>query len=123
MNTSGNPGYEITQDKIRNIEIIRMLDPTFPIQPNNIDFDSEAFEGSVQQNLSENIGAYVIIDFLIGTTGITSREGVLAQVGRSYILIFDIIDLKYILCDAFSVKFVNFPLNVSIEVARGARRR
>ncbi len=123
MNTSGNPGYEITQDRIRNIEIIRMLDPTFPIQPNNVDFDSEAFEGSVQQNLSENIGAYVIIDFLIGTTGITSREGVLAQVGRSYILIFDIIDLKYILCDAFSVKFVNFPLNVSIEVARGARRR
>lgn len=123
MNTSGNPGYEITQDRIRNIEIIRMLDPTFPIQPNNVDFDSEAFEGSVQQNLSENIGAYVIIDFLIGTTGITSREGVLAQVGRSYILIFDIIDLKYILCDAFSVKFVNFPLNVSIEVARGTRRR
>ena len=123
MSISGVPGYEITQDRIRNIEIIRMLEPTFPMQPTNIDFNSEAFEGSVQQNLSEHIGAYVIIDFLIGTAGITTREGVLAQVGRSYILIFDVRELKYILCDAFSVKFVNFPLNVSIEIARGTRRR
>jgi len=106
-----------------------MLDPTFPMQPNNIDFDSEAFEGSVQQILSENIGAYVIIEFLIGTAGMTTREGVLAQVGRSYILIFDVRASRYIICDAFSVKFVSFPLNPAIPLVppngntRGAYRR
>ena len=74
------------------------------------DFDTVGFQGSLQQILQENIGSYVIVDFLIGTGNLESRQGVLYDVASQFLVLFDDINLRYIVCDIFSVKFVTFLL-------------
>ena len=74
------------------------------------DFDTVGFQGSMQQVLQENIGNYVIVDFLIGTGNLESRQGVLYTVASQFLVLFDDINLRYVVCDIFSVKFVTFLL-------------
>ena len=74
------------------------------------DFDTVGFQGSLQQILQENIGNYVIVDFLIGTGNLDSRQGVLYDVASQFLVLFDDINLRYVVCDIFSVKFVTFLL-------------
>ena len=58
--------------------------------------------------LQDNLGAYVQIEFLIGTQGMTSRFGVLYAVGRNYVVLHDVGNQNYIVCDIYSVKFITF---------------
>ena len=74
------------------------------------DFDTVGFQGSLQQILQENIGNYVIVDFLIGTGNLETRQGVLYDVASQFLVLFDDINLRYVVCDIFSVKFVTFLL-------------
>ena len=74
------------------------------------DFDTVGFQGSMQQVLQENIGNYVIVDFLIGTNGLETRQGVLYTVASQFLVLFDDINLRYVVCDIFSVNFVTFLL-------------
>lgn len=74
------------------------------------DFDTVGFQGSLQQILQENIGSYVIVDFLIGTGNLDTRQGVLYTVASQFLVLFDDINLRYVVCDIFSVKFVTFLL-------------
>ena len=67
-----------------------------------------AFQGSIQQFLSENIGNFVVIEFLIGTQAMTSRQGILYSVGASYIILYEETSRTFVMCDIFSVKFVTF---------------
>lgn len=71
-------------------------------------FDSEEMAGSIQKILSENIGNYVVIEFLIGTDMIHRKQGQIFHVGTSYITLYDDENANFILCDIFSVKFVYF---------------
>ena len=71
-------------------------------------FDSEEMRGSMQQILSQQIGEYVVIEFLIGTERIMRKQGYLIHVGRSFVTLFDDMVNDYIVCDIFSVKFVYF---------------
>ena len=71
-------------------------------------FDSVEMQGSMQQILSQQIGEYVVIEFLIGTERIMRKQGVLVHVGRSFVTLFDDMVNDYIVCDIFSVKFVYF---------------
>ncbi len=68
----------------------------------------EAFLGSFTAVLQNNIGYYVIIDFLIGTSELTSREGILYSVGNNFVTLYQPENEQYIVCDAFSIKFVTF---------------
>lgn len=83
--------------------------PEFRTPPQQT-FDSEEMEGSIQKILSENIGAYIVVEFLIGTDRITRKQGYLYHVGTSYITLYDDENENFILCDIFSVKFVYFYL-------------
>ena len=71
-------------------------------------FDTESFQGSMQQVLQENVGKYVIVEFLIGTNGLTSRQGMLYYVGTQFLVLYDEFESRFIVCDIFSVKFVTF---------------
>lgn len=81
----------------------------FQVPPEQ-DFDTIGFQGSMQQVLQENIGNYVIVDFLIGTGSLESRQGVLYNVASQFLVLYDDINLRYVVCDIFSVKFVTFLL-------------
>lgn len=71
-------------------------------------FDSEEMKGSMQAILSQNIGAYVVIEFLIGTEQMIRKQGMLYFVGRSFVTLYDENVNNFIVCDIFSVKFVYF---------------
>ena len=60
--------------------------------------------------LSENIGEYVVIEFLIGTQLLQQKQGILYSVGRGFVVLYEEINRNYVVCDIFSVKFVTFYL-------------
>lgn len=72
------------------------------------DFNTEEMRGSMQAILSQNIGQYVVVEFLIGTQEIIRKQGMLYFVGRSYITLYDEMVNNFIVCDIFSIKFVYF---------------
>lgn len=73
-------------------------------------FDTANFQGSMQEVLHENIGNYVLVDFLIGTSNLVTRQGFLYYVGAQFIVLYDSLNLRYVVCDIFSIKFVTFLL-------------
>ena len=73
-------------------------------------FDTPEMIGSMQKILAENIGEYVVIEFLIGTNIITRKQGILYFVGTSFVTLYDDANNNYIVCDIFSIKFVYFYL-------------
>lgn len=81
--------------------------PEFRTPPQQ-SFDDEEMIGSIQKILAENIGIYVVIEFLIGTNRIHRKQGYIYHVGTSYITLYDDENDNFILCDIFSVKFVYF---------------
>ena len=78
------------------------------IYPPEQDFNTVGFEGSMQQVLQENVGNYVIVDFLLGNSVLETKQGVLTNVSAQFLVLFDDINLQYVMCDIFSVKFVTF---------------
>lgn len=76
--------------------------------PPQENFDSEEMRGSMQMILSQNIGQFVVIEFLIGTQQIVRKQGMLYFVGRSFVTLYDEAANNFIICDIFSVKFVYF---------------
>lgn len=46
-------------------------------------FDTANFQGSMQEVLHENIGKYVLVDFLIGTSNLVTRQGSCTTSARS----------------------------------------
>ena len=81
----------------------------FKVPPQQ-NFDSEEMQGSMQQILSQQIGEYVVIEFLIGTERIMRKQGILYFVGTSYVTLYDDMVNNFIVCDIFSIKFVYFYL-------------
>lgn len=78
------------------------------VTPPQQSFDEPEMLGSIQKILAENIGIYVVIEFLIGTDRIHRKQGYIYHVGTSYITLYDDENDNFILCDIFSVKFVYF---------------
>jgi len=78
--------------------------------PPQQDFDTPAMEGSMQQFLADNLGAYVVIEFLVGTQAVTRKAGVLYAVGTSVVTLYEELSQTFVTCDIFSVKFVTFYL-------------
>lgn len=81
----------------------------FSVPPDQ-DFNTVSFQGSMQQVLQENIGNYVIVEFLIGTGNLISRQGILYSVATQFLVLYDEFESRYVVCDIFSVKFVTFLL-------------
>lgn len=78
--------------------------------PPEQNFNTPAMEGSMQQFLSDNLGEYVIIEFLVGTQTLTQKAGVLYAVGTSVVTLYEEVSQTFVTCDIFSVKFVTFFL-------------
>lgn len=81
------------------------------VSPPENDFNTEAFQGSMQQILSDNVGQFVVCEFIAGTgPTLTVKEGILYSVGRSFIVLYEELNRNYVVCDIFSIKFVTFYL-------------
>ncbi|MEE0060154.1 MAG: hypothetical protein UE295_04930 [Acutalibacteraceae bacterium] len=82
-------------------------DRTFNTPPQQ-NFNTPEMQGSMQKILSDNIGEYVVAEFLIGTDRMTRKQGILYFVGTSFVTLYDDVHNNYIVCDIFSIKFVYF---------------
>lgn len=78
--------------------------------PPEQDFNTPAMAGSMQQFLNDNLGEYVVIEFLIGTQTMTQKAGILYAVGTSVVTLYEEVSQTFVTCDIFSVKFVTFFL-------------
>lgn len=78
--------------------------------PPQQDFDTPAMEGSMQQFLADNLGQYVVIEFLIGTQTTVQKGGILYAVGTSVVTLYQELSRTFVTCDIFSIKFVTFYL-------------
>lgn len=56
--------------------------------------------------LREQIGKLMRVEFLIGTTNLTDRIGILEDVGASYILLRSVESNNLVYCDIYSIKFI-----------------
>lgn len=69
---------------------------------------SEAFLGSMKSMLLRNRGSFVTATFLIGTQGTTTWEGILHDAGNDHIIIFQPGRQRYIACDIYALKYIEF---------------
>lgn len=69
---------------------------------------NEAFLGSMKSMLMRNRGSFVTATFLIGTQGTTTWEGILHDVGNDHIIIFQPGRQRYIACDLYALKYIEF---------------
>lgn len=84
----------------------------------------EARLGSLRGLLSNLVGHYMIVTFLIGTQNSVSWEGFLYSVGNDYVVIFQPDNGRYVTGDMFSLKFVEFYEEKGvIPACIGSRRR
>ncbi|MCI8819454.1 MAG: hypothetical protein HFG04_09985 [Oscillibacter sp.] len=68
----------------------------------------EAFLGSLKAMLLRNRGNFVAATLLIGTQGTTVWEGILHEVGNDYFIIYQAGRQRYILCDIYALKYMEF---------------
>ena len=68
----------------------------------------EAFLGSLKSMLLRNRGNFVAATLLIGTQGTTVWEGILHEVGNDYFIIYQAGRQRYILCDIYALKYMEF---------------
>jgi len=71
-------------------------------EPTNDPTDQDTFA----EILAANVGAYVLIQFLIGSSSLVDKEGYLYAVGANFVTIYEPIDDRYVVSDLYSVKFV-----------------
>lgn len=69
---------------------------------------SEAYLGSLKALLNNNKGNYVVAAFLIGNQSPVTWEGILYEVGNDFITIYQEIRNRYVVCDIYSLKFIEF---------------
>lgn len=69
---------------------------------------NEAFLGSLKAMLLRNRGNFVTATFLIGTQGTTAWEGILHDVGNDYLIIYQPGRERYIACDIYALKYIEF---------------
>jgi len=78
-----------------------------PMEPSSM-YDTPGLQGSMQQLLSENLGKFVLADFLVGVSTVVRRVGILYSVGRGFLVIYNEDYHTFQVCDIFSLKFISF---------------
>jgi hypothetical protein len=86
--------------------------PIMGVPPTNQDFEIAPVPPIVNNPLYTqgwlvgHIGKYIKIEFLIGTNMLIDREGILKEVGISFIVIQETGTNDMLMCDIYSIKFV-----------------
>ncbi|MBQ4037155.1 MAG: hypothetical protein IJC84_03420 [Clostridia bacterium] len=76
--------------------------------PPAVDFNGSDFRGSIQKVLGNNVGQYVVMEFLIGTEQLVRKQGILYFVGTDYVVLYDDVVDNFIVCDLYAIKFTYF---------------
>lgn len=72
--------------------------------------------------LKNNLGYYVVCDFLIGTTGLETKEGILYSSGVNFLTLYHPQNETYTVCDIYSLKFITFYNSTVVPPERTGNR-
>lgn len=99
--TFNNRGITPVQNQLTSFNETQDLFPIAPGSPRALGVEY------TQGYLRTIIGKRVAVTFLLGTSSLTDRSGILTQVGISYIILRQTQTNTDVLCDLYSIKFVN----------------
>lgn len=68
----------------------------------------EAYRATLNSYLRRNIGYYVVCEFLIGTSNMTIKDGIIYAVGSNFLTLYQAEEDRYIVCDIYALKFITF---------------
>ena len=68
----------------------------------------DAYQASLRSLLARNVGFFIVATFLTGTQRMVTWQGILHTVGSDYIVIYQPDYERYISCDFYALKFVQF---------------
>ena len=109
--TSGNGARSMTPEMGARppadpqLDMQNGLPDTAVTMPSNV---QEAYMGTLKATLRQNKGAYMVGTFLVGTQNTVSFEGILYEVGNDYVTIYQPGRDRYIVCDIYSLRYMEF---------------
>ncbi len=68
----------------------------------------ESYLASLRSLLHRNVGYFVVATFLVGSQQAVTWQGILHSVGSDYLVIYQPNYNRYVSCDLYAVKFVQF---------------
>ena len=68
----------------------------------------EAYQASLRSLLDRNVGYFIVASFLVGSQQTVTWQGILHTVGSDYLVLYQPDYERYISCDFYSLKFVQF---------------
>lgn len=83
----------------------------------------EVYKGSLKAMLRRNQGSYVVATFLVGTQSTVSWEGILYDVGNDYVTLYQQGRDRYVVCDIYSLKYIEFYDTRSREMCQEILRQ
>ena len=86
----------------------RMKNPVDMETTHNPANSSDAYQASLRSLLARNVGFFIVATFLTGTQRMVTWQGILHTVGSDYIVIYQPDYERYISCDFYALKFVQF---------------
>ena len=86
----------------------RMKNPVDMETTHNPANNSDAYQASLRSLLARNVGYFIVATFLTGTQRMVTWQGILHTVGSDYIVIYQPDYERYISCDFYALKFVQF---------------
>ena len=86
----------------------RMKNPVDMETTHNPTNGSDAYQASLRSLLARNVGFFIVATFLTGTQRMVTWQGILHTVGSDYIVIYQPDYERYISCDFYAIKFVQF---------------
>lgn len=99
----------------------RMRNPVDMEATMNPSDNSESYRASLRSLLDRNIGFFVVATFLMGTTQSVTWQGILHTVGSDYFVLYQPDYDRYVSCDLYSVKFVQFHNVKGVPYCASAR--
>lgn len=86
----------------------RMKNPVDMETTHNPTNSSDAYQASLRSLLARNVGYFIVATFLTGTQRMVTWQGILHTVGSDYLVIYQPDYERYISCDFYALKFVQF---------------
>lgn len=86
----------------------RMKNPVDMETTHNPTNSSDTYQASLRSLLARNVGFFIVATFLTGTQRMVTWQGILHTVGSDYLVIYQPDYERYISCDFYALKFVQF---------------
>lgn len=99
----------------------RMKNPVDMESTHNPADSRDAYLASQRSLLNRNIGYFVVATFLIGTGQTVTWQGILHTVGSDYMVLYQPDYERYISCDLYSLKFMQFHNTRDVPYCAGSQ--